>query len=157
MCVGDWPLNGSTSSVSMASHILRNLRSTLSPIANPSATFLLPISTPSILERPWSPTESIVSTANSVSLRPSSRLHVGSTDGQKAAPAMGSSKMNAIGLLEAHSKMRHDGSPDESGRSSPMSTSTTLRGPRIPHYLLSPLMVCIWLVNFHFDFYSSWT
>ena len=126
-------INGSTSSVSVTSHIPRDLRSALSPIANPSATSLLPVSTPPIPERPGSPTESIVSTANSVSFRPSSRLHVGSTDGQKAAPAVGSSKMNAIGLLDAHSKMRHDGSPDESGRSSPMSMSMTLRGPRIPH------------------------
>ena len=115
-------INGSTSSVSVAS---QDLRSALSPITNPSPTSLLPTSTPLISERSGSPTESTVSTANSVSFRPSSRLYVGSTDGQKPASAVGSSKMNAIGLLEAHSKMRHDGSPDESGSSSPMSMSTT--------------------------------
>ena len=123
-------INGSTSSVSMAHSITRDLRNTSSPMTT-SSTSLLPTPTPPTPERPGSPSESIVSTTNSVSFRPSSRLHVGSTDGQKAAPAVGSSKTNAIGLLDAHSKMRLDGSPDESGRSSPMSMSTTLRGPRI--------------------------
>jgi phosphoinositide-3-kinase, regulatory subunit 4 len=121
-------INGSTSSVSVAHNIPRDLRNTSSPMASSSTSL---IATPTPPERPGSPSESIVSTTNSVSFRPSSRLHVGSTDGQKAAPAVGSSKMNAIGLLDAHSKMRLDGSPDESGRSSPMSMSTTLRGPRI--------------------------
>jgi phosphoinositide-3-kinase regulatory subunit 4 len=120
-------INGSTSSLSVAHNIPRDLRNTSSPMTS-STTSLLATPTP---ERPGSPSESIVSTTNSVSFQPSSRLHVGSTDGQKAAPAVGSSKTNAIGLLDAHSKMRLDGSPDESGRSSPMSMSMTLRGPRI--------------------------
>jgi phosphoinositide-3-kinase regulatory subunit 4 len=125
------PINGSTSSVSVAHNIPRDHRNTSSPMASSSTTSLLATPTVPTPERPGSPTESIVSTTNSVSFRPSSRLHVGSTDGQKAAPAVGSSKTNAIGLLDAHSKMRLDGSPDESGRSSPMSMSTTLRGPRV--------------------------
>ena len=123
-------INGSTSSLSVTHNIPRDLRNTSSPMAS-SSTSLFAIPTPPTPERPGSPSESIVSTTNSVTFRPSSRLHVGSTDGQKAAPAVGSSKTNAIGLLDAHSKMRLDGSPDESGRSSPMSMSTTLRGPRI--------------------------
>lgn len=97
-------------------------------------------STSSSNDRPPSPTESIVSTT-SVSLRPSSRLQVGSTDNQKAAPAVGSSRANATGLLEAHYKIRSDESAgvygglglqsvhEESGRSSPsvLSMSQTLR------------------------------
>ena len=122
-------INGSTSSVSLAHNIPREVRNTSSPMAS-SSTSLIATPTLPTPERPGSPSESIVST-NSVSFRPSSRLHVGSTDGQKAAPAVGSSKMNAIGLLDSHPKMRLDGSPDESGRSSPMSMSTTLRGPRV--------------------------
>jgi len=125
-------INGSTSSVSVANNTPRDLRNASLPMANSSTTSLLAIPTPPIPERPDSPTESIVSTANSVSFRPSSRLHVGSTDGQKAAPAVGSSKTTAIGLLDSHSKMLLDKSPDESGRSSPMSMSTTLRGSHIP-------------------------
>ena len=121
-------INGSTSSVSVAHNVPRDVRNASSPMASSSTTSLLATLIP---ERPGSPAESIVSTTNSVSFRPSSRLHVGSTDGQKAAPAVGSSKTNAVGVLDAHSKMRPEGSPDESGRSSPMSMSTTLRGPRI--------------------------
>lgn len=136
-------INGSTSSVSLANNIPRDLRNVSSPMASSSTTSLLPLLTPPMPERPGSPTGSIVSTTNSVSFRPSNRLHVGSTDGQKAAPAVGSSKTNAIGVLDAHSKLRLDGSPDESGRSSPMSMSATLRGPRIPHPLaISTYGVC---------------
>ncbi|KAH9474804.1 Phosphoinositide 3-kinase regulatory subunit 4 [Psilocybe cubensis] len=121
-------INASASSLSVT-NTPRDTRSTLSPAANSSSTSLSggPQTLP---DRPPSPTESIVSTSNSVSLRPASRLQVGSTDGQKAAPAVGSSKTNATGLLEAHFKIRPEGSPDESGRSSPMSMSATLRAPR---------------------------
>lgn len=96
-------------------------------------------STSSSNDRPPSPSESIVSTT-SVSLRPSSRLQVGSTDNQKAAPAIGSSRANATGVLEAHYKIRSEegglyaGSAlgsvhEESGRSTPSvsSMSQTLR------------------------------
>ncbi|KAF8958945.1 hypothetical protein BDZ97DRAFT_1839964 [Flammula alnicola] len=129
-------INASASSLSV-SNTPRDVRSALSPVASSSTTSLsagpVPGTGPApglMPDRPPSPTESIVSTTNSVSLRPASRLQVGSTDGQKAAPAVGSSKTNATGLLEAHFKIRSEGSPDESGRSSPMSMSTTLRGPR---------------------------
>lgn len=149
-------INGSTSSLSLAtSNAQRDLRNISSPMASSSTTSLLPISTPPIPDRPGSPTESIVSTANSVPFQPSSRLYVGSTDGQKAAPAVGSSKMNAIGVLDAHSKMRPEGSPDQfdqSGRSSPMSMSTTLRGPsRIPR---PPSALAISTYGMYFDLFD---
>lgn len=92
----------------------------------------------SSLDRSGSPTESVVSNTNSSSLRPLHRLHVGSTDGQKAAAAVGSSKTNATGLLEAPSKIRSDGSPERSGRSSPHSMTGTVRGvqrQRVPSLL----------------------
>lgn len=59
-------------------------------------------------------------------------------DGAKAAPAVGSSKMIAVGLLEAHSKLLRDqeGSPERSGRSSPVSVAMTTR----PHRLRQPSM-----------------
>ncbi|KAH7928336.1 ARM repeat-containing protein [Leucogyrophana mollusca] len=89
-------------------------------------------------DRPSSPTDSVVSTTNSSTLRTTHRLQVGSTDGQKAAPAVGSSNTNAVGLLEAPTKMRSDGSPERSGRSSPVSVAGTARGlhrPRVPSLL----------------------
>lgn len=85
------------------------------------------------LDRPASPTESVASAANSSFRGAVHRLHIGSTDGQKALPAVGSSKANATGLLESHPKIR-EGSPDRSGRSSPVSIAGTIRGlerPRI--------------------------
>ncbi|KAF9450029.1 ARM repeat-containing protein [Macrolepiota fuliginosa MF-IS2] len=89
----------------------------------------------STIERPGSPTESVVSTANSTTFRPLSRLQLGGSailDGTKAAPAVGSSKTNAIGLLDAHSKLMRDSeeSPERSGRSSPVSVSTIVRPHR---------------------------
>ncbi|TFK19255.1 ARM repeat-containing protein [Coprinopsis marcescibilis] len=113
----------------------RDARSVSSPLApSSSAASVASATSPGPLERPPSPTESDVSNANSVSLRPASRLHVGSADGSKAAPAIGSSKTVATGLLDAHS---HIGSPDPSGRSSPLSMSATLRPhrPRVPSLL----------------------
>ncbi|KAH7910911.1 hypothetical protein BJ138DRAFT_1126480 [Hygrophoropsis aurantiaca] len=89
-------------------------------------------------DRPSSPTESVVSTTNSSTLKSTHRLQVGSTDGQKAAPAVGSSNANAVGLLEAPSKIRSDDSPERSGRSSPVSVAGTARGshrPRVPSLL----------------------
>jgi phosphoinositide-3-kinase regulatory subunit 4 len=120
-------INGSASSLS-AHNTPRDTRNALSPIPNSSSVSAVP--TPSLPDRPPSPSESTVSTT-SVSLRPSSRLQVGSTDGQKAAPAVGSSKASAIGHLEAHYKIRSEGSTEESGRSSPMSMSQTLRFSRV--------------------------
>lgn len=121
-------INGSASSLS-AHNTPRDTRNALSPIPNSSSSASA-VPTPSLPDRPPSPSESIVSTT-SVSLRPSSRLQVGSTDGQKAAPAVGSSKASAIGHLEAHYKIRSEGSNEESGRSSPMSMSQTLRFSRV--------------------------
>ncbi|KAJ7628484.1 hypothetical protein FB45DRAFT_794341 [Roridomyces roridus] len=106
----------------------------LSPIAGTPNLPSLGVSSP--IDRPPSPTESVVSTANSTSFRPLSRMQfTGSTDTQKAAPAIGSSKTNAVGLLDTpRVKLRSDGSPERSGRSSPMSMSmnlsvATIRGP----------------------------
>ena len=55
-------------------------------------------------------------------------------DGQKAAPAIGSSKASATGLLEAHAQMLSEGSQSPSGRESPVSVAGTVRGekPRPP-------------------------
>ncbi|KAJ7216643.1 hypothetical protein GGX14DRAFT_442277 [Mycena pura] len=119
-------INGSSSSIAP----LREPRSAslLSPItATPT---LLATAGVSSVERPVSPTESVVSTANSMTFRPLSRMQFGGgVDSQKAAPAVGSSKTNAVGLLDSRSKLRSNGSPERSGRSSPMSMSTTVRGP----------------------------
>ncbi|KAF4612681.1 hypothetical protein D9613_011717 [Agrocybe pediades] len=121
-------INASGSSLSVT-HTPRESRNVMSPPTNSSTTSLSAAVSPAV-DRPPSPTESIVSTTNSMTFHPPSRLHVGSTDGQKAAPAIGSSRENAIGLLEAHFQIRSEGSPDESGRTSPMSMSATLRPPR---------------------------
>ncbi|KAI0037081.1 ARM repeat-containing protein [Vararia minispora EC-137] len=84
---------------------------------------------PAAFDRPNSPTESVFSTANSAAPRPLQRLQVGSTD-TKAAPAIGSSKTNATGVLEATSRMKSDDSPERSGRTSPVSAAGTVRGQR---------------------------
>ncbi|KAF9011876.1 other/VPS15 protein kinase [Cyathus striatus] len=127
-------INGSASSLGMT-YGSRDARSNLapSPAVGGSSSPITPIPPPLMLDRPASPTESSISTTNSISIRPSSRVQMGSTDVQKAAPAIGSSKMNAIGLLEAHPKIR-ELSPERSGRTSPMSISATLRPsrPRLP-------------------------
>lgn len=87
-----------------------------------------------VQERPGSPTESIVSTSNSASFKPLSRMQIGSSfEGQKAVPSVGSSKMTVAGVLE-HSKLRFEGltSADVSGRTSPMSLPATIKGGRPP-------------------------
>ena len=78
--------------------------------------------------RPSSPTESIISTSNSVSLRP--RFSVGSLEGVKAAPAIGSVRTNAIGLLEAPGRPPSDILNDRSGMTSPASFGNTIRDGR---------------------------
>lgn len=140
-------INGSTSSIAASPpQPSRGVNAnTLSPaVASTSSSHRdstpgLPVPSASMLDRPGSPTESVQSTANSATFRPMNMLQVGG-DGQKAAPAVGSSKMNATGLLEAHSKLRSaEDSPDISGRSSPVSMSATLRGShrqRTPSILL---------------------
>ncbi|EIW79923.1 WD40 repeat-like protein [Coniophora puteana RWD-64-598 SS2] len=92
--------------------------------------------------RPGSPTESIVSATNSLVVRTGHqhRLHVGSTDGQKAAPAVGASHASAIGVLEASSRMRAGEDGMSSGRTSPVSTAGTIGSsgglrPRVPSLL----------------------
>ncbi|KAJ7672606.1 hypothetical protein DFH06DRAFT_96923 [Mycena polygramma] len=129
-------INGSSSSLALPHTPPREPRNTLSPIV---ATQGLPaVGLTSPIERPGSPTDSVVSTTNSTTFRPLSRMQFGAPDSQKAAPAVGSSKTNAVGVLDARSKLRSDGSPERSGRSSPMSMSTTIRGPfrpRVPSLL----------------------
>ncbi|KAG9307924.1 hypothetical protein JVU11DRAFT_12894 [Chiua virens] len=101
----------------------------------PSATSTLAPPNPSAgHDRPSSPTDSVLSTTNSSALRVPHRLQVGSTDGQKAAPAVGSSNTNAVGVLEAPSRIRLETSPERSGRSSPISTA----GPTSMRQTLRP-------------------
>lgn len=78
--------------------------------------------------RPPSPTESILSTANSISLRP--RFSVGSMEGVKAAPAVGSVRTNAVGLLEAPGRPPSEILNDRSGMTSPASFGNTIRDGR---------------------------
>ncbi|EKM56683.1 uncharacterized protein PHACADRAFT_183284 [Phanerochaete carnosa HHB-10118-sp] len=120
-------INGSTTSLSVPP-TARDVRSPTAPVAeslSPTSSNTAVSDVP--LERPSSPTDSVTSGANS-SFR-THRLQIGSTDGQKAPPAVGSSKANATGLLESLSKLR-DGSPERSGRSSPVSVAGTIRGER---------------------------
>jgi phosphoinositide-3-kinase regulatory subunit 4 len=138
-------INGSTSSIAASQPQLPRgvSTNTISPapasISSHRDTISgLPVPSTAMLDRPGSPAESVLSTANSATFRPLSMLQVGG-DGQKAAPAVGPSKTNATGLLEAHSKLRSmEDSPDISGRSSPISMSGTLRGnhrQRVPSVL----------------------
>ncbi|KIJ63655.1 hypothetical protein HYDPIDRAFT_175967 [Hydnomerulius pinastri MD-312] len=107
--------------------------------ATQPATLALP-NPPTGHDRPSSPTDSVVSTTNSSTLRVPHRLQVGSTDGQKAAPAVGSSNANAVGLLEAPSRIRSEGSPERSGRSSPASMAGMTKQTHRPRVLsLNPI------------------
>lgn len=135
-------INGSASSLSPnhpSSHSPRGALPMSPGVGSTSTPSPLTMaSLPQTTGRPGSPTDSVVSTANSLTFRPLSRLQVGSTDGQKVAPLIGSSRANATGVLEAHSKLRSEGSPERSGRSSPMSMSQTIRNvprPRLPSLL----------------------
>ncbi|KAF7292927.1 hypothetical protein MIND_01191800 [Mycena indigotica] len=126
-------INGSSSSIILSPP--RN--ATMSPSLSISSAAAVAVGAPSPIERPVSPTDSVVSTTNSTTFRPLSRMQLGgTTDSQKAAPAVGSSKTNAIGLLDGRVKLRSDGSPERSGTTSPLSMSTTtIRGPtrsRVP-------------------------
>lgn len=163
-------INGSTSPLTTAHgpsllHSPREPKNILSPIPSPgsplaSATSTIPSPPPSVVsavipypftappgsmvDRPGSPTESVVSGTNSTSFRTLSRLQLGGgaiMDSAKAAPAVGSSKTNAVGLLDAHSKLSKDqeGSPERSGRSSPASVATTSRPYRSRHTPLQPI------------------
>ncbi|KAH0578433.1 hypothetical protein H2248_003581 [Termitomyces sp. 'cryptogamus'] len=127
-------INGSVSPIGLGPPPVS--RGNFSPAPSISSTFHPVSGPPPTHERSSSPAESILSNANSQTLRPTSRLQIGSTDGQKAAPAVGSSKTNATGLLDTHSKLRSEESPDMSGRSSPTSMLTTLKmRSRVPSLL----------------------
>jgi phosphoinositide-3-kinase regulatory subunit 4 len=65
-----------------------------------------------LIERPGSPTESVVSTANSSAFRAMHRIQVGTSEVSKAAPAVGSSKANATGLFEQATTIRSEVSPE---------------------------------------------
>ncbi|OBZ66825.1 putative serine/threonine-protein kinase VPS15 [Grifola frondosa] len=119
-------INGSATSVTAPG--ARDVRSPLPP---PIDTAALPPATstdlPQTFDRPGSPSESVISTTNSSAFHAVHRFHIGG-DGQKAAPAVGSSKASATGLLDAHPIVRTEVSPDPSGRSSPVSVAGTVRG-----------------------------
>ncbi|KAF5392892.1 hypothetical protein D9757_000800 [Collybiopsis confluens] len=124
-------INGSASSLSVAPQA-QTPRSAPSPILPPPSSAFASGAISPIDERPSSPTESIVSASNnSASFRPISRMQVGggsSVDGsQKAAPAIGSSKTNALGLLDTHSQLQTEPSLERSGRTTPLSMSQTIR------------------------------
>jgi len=116
-------INGSGASLPIAfSH--RPSSMSVSSTAQPAAPVLSDL--PEVSDRPGSPTDSVVSGPIPPLNRAMHRLHVGGGDGQKAAPAIGSSKANATGHLEPTFKMRPEGSPGPSGRTSPVSTAGTL-------------------------------
>ena len=130
-------INGSASSLNIH-HVSKSSASPGSGVMSPSPSATPPNNKPSspltasAPERSSSPTESIISATNSASFRPLSKVPIGSSfEGQKAAPAVGSSKMNVAGVLEPHSKLRLEGvgSAEISGRSSPQSTIRWGRPP----------------------------
>lgn len=124
-------INGSSTSLTVP-NAGRDIRSPTLPVTETFASSSSNTAVSDVpLERPASPTDSVTSAANSAFRGAVHRLHIGSTDGQKAAPAVGSSKANATGLLESHPKLR-DGSPERSGRSSPASAAGTIRGLERP-------------------------
>ncbi|KAI0768204.1 hypothetical protein BD413DRAFT_672415 [Trametes elegans] len=120
-------INGSGSSLAIPTS-----REPRSPLPHPLSIDpnALPPSTsadlPHVLDRPNSPAESTFSTTNSA-LKALQRFPI-SGEGHKAAPAVGSSKASATGLLEAHAQIRSEGSQSPSGRSSPVSIAGTVRG-----------------------------
>ncbi|KAI0672432.1 hypothetical protein C8Q78DRAFT_971156 [Trametes maxima] len=128
-------INGSGSSLAVPGS-----REPRSPLPHPLSIDpnALPLPTspdlPHMLDRPSSPAESTFSTSNSSAFRAMHRFPI-TGEGQKAAPAVGSSKASATGLLEAHAQIRSEGSQSPSGRSSPISIAGTVRGqerPRLP-------------------------
>jgi phosphoinositide-3-kinase, regulatory subunit 4 len=89
-------------------------------------------------ERPSSPTESVVSTTDSA-VRSVHKFHIGTGDSGKAAPAVGSSRTTATGLLEAPSlpQVRADDYPASSSRRTSFSASGTPRNKTSPLPLIS--------------------
>ncbi|KAL4253381.1 Serine/threonine-protein kinase Vps15-like protein [Abortiporus biennis] len=126
-------INSSATSLSVSPSV-RDTRSPLQPIPDSTSlppsvdTGILELPTSHDIKRPSSPAESITSVANSSTFRGAVQfLHAG-VDAQKAAPAVGSSRANATGLLlDAHMRMR-DTSPERSGASSPVSIAGTIKG-----------------------------
>ncbi|TFY74461.1 hypothetical protein EWM64_g9551, partial [Hericium alpestre] len=107
-------INGSVNSLPSATRDSRRASSTSttqSPLlaAGPAIADL-----PLVFDRPGSPTDSVLSNTNSAAIRAGMhRLSIGAgVDGQKAAPAVGSSRASATGLLEPTSHMRSEGSPE---------------------------------------------
>ena len=129
-------INGSATSLSI-SPSARDTRSPTLATPVPEAQLLPSLAgavsdVPQPVDRPSSPSESVTSFRGGVH-----KLHIGVNEGQKAAPAVGSSMANATGLLEAHAKI-HGASPVPSGRTSPASLTGTIRGmerPRVPSLL----------------------
>lgn len=126
-------INGSSASL-QAGLIPRERRTSamLSP-QNPTLDSPRMEDLPLPYERPTSPVESVVSGTNSsLAYRSLHRLQAGgSTDGQKAAPAIGSIRANATGVLEAAMQLRSEEPSERSGRSSPSPTGT-VRGQQRP-------------------------
>ena len=118
-------INGSASSVNATSP-----REARSPTLPSFEHAVVPSSASSDVRspvRPGSLTESIISITNPSTSRP---MRIGSADGQKAAPAVGSSRQT--GLLEAHAYARSEASPVRSGRTSPLSPALTIRPQEKP-------------------------
>ncbi|KAG1795617.1 uncharacterized protein HD556DRAFT_1471709 [Suillus plorans] len=116
-------MSGSSSSLNLTATARERqaVQSPSLPPSNPQPATLALRAQPAGHDRPSSPTDSVVSNTNSSTIRTAHRLHVGSTDGQKAAPAM-----------------RAEGSPEQPGRSSPISLAGIARGvirPRIASML----------------------
>ena len=166
-------MNGSASSLATAHRIIptsKDTKNTIPPVPAPhtpliSAVPSMPLpslsvssvaiphpglpgtvtpSTASTIDRPGSPAESLVSTVNSTSFRPLSRMQLSGSvipEWAKAAPAVGSSKTNAVGLLEAHSKYLRDteGSPEKSFGSLPVSAATAMRPHRSRQPSVQPI------------------
>ncbi|KZT00186.1 ARM repeat-containing protein [Laetiporus sulphureus 93-53] len=126
-------INGSASSLTIQSS--RDSRSPVLSQGDPPSS--APIDVPNAFPRSGSPTESIVSMTNPSASRP---MRIGSIDGQKAAPAVGSSRANATGLLDVHAYAHSDASEERSGRTSPHSPAGTIRAQeRIRPPSLAPI------------------
>ncbi|EIN14505.1 hypothetical protein PUNSTDRAFT_96429 [Punctularia strigosozonata HHB-11173 SS5] len=122
-------INGSSSSLHPDPASARDSRASMSPVpanVGHTTTLAADMELPP-LERPASPAESVLS-ANTSAFRGMHRLSGGVMDGHKAAPAIGSSRANAVGLLDTAMRLRSEASPERSGRSSPASVAGTIRG-----------------------------
>ena len=135
-------INNSGTSLPMSPNT-REPRSPIHPVPELISRLTMPETAvsdvPHPIERPASPSESLLSVANSTYKGATQFLHAGG-DGQKAAPAVGSSKANATGVLDTHSKSRSEEVSEVSGRSSPVSVAGTIRGLERPRVVsLAPI------------------